>query len=203
MSFAELEGKYPTADIGSAVERRKQGRTDLQCMPPVVVWASMLADEGAGGVRELMSSLTSSGRGIDPSREFFGQIPQEYQIPIRVNHALIVFGLTINSLHEFLAEGSFDAQTWCDRYNLAITGTLLPKVKVGGETRDGVSAGELVTLRQSASHDKTLSFFFETPGFMPNMLRKVLENLGVFPIIQSMILPLYRERAQYLLSPQA
>lgn len=199
MSFAEIKGKYPaTPELRGIIERIKGGRTDFQRLPPVVVLASMFSNEGIDGVRQLMSSLTNSGLGIDPQREFFEQIPREYRVPIKINHALIIFGVTIESLHEFLGEGSFDAQAWCARYNSAITGTLFPEVRVKGEARDGVSVEELAILRQSALCDKTLSFFFETPGLMPNMLRKALGALDVLTITQSSILPLYRERAQVL-----
>lgn len=203
MSFAELEGKYPAGlELKEIVERRRGKKTEFQRMPPVVVLASLFAEEGVDEVREIMSFLTKSGLGIDPERDFFPQIPTEFQGPMKLNHALIIFGITVASIHKMLVSGEFDASLWCDRYNGAITGTLLPELRVKGEPGDGVSAEELAILRQRAFYDKTLSFFFETPSLMPNMLRKTLDNLNVFPIAQSLILPLYKERAQILLSPQ-
>lgn len=201
MSFAELGAKYPTGlELKGIVERRREKRTDFQNMPPVVVLASLFAEEGVDGVRQLMNYLTNSGLGIDPERDFFPQIPPEFQGPMKLNHALIIFGITVASIHEMLVSSEFDASLWCDRYNKAITGTLLPELRVKGEEREKVSVGELAILRQRASYDKTLSFFFETPTLMPNRLRKALENLNVFPIVQSLVLPLYKERANILVN---
>lgn len=203
MGFAELTGRYPAGpQLREIIERRRQLRTDLQKMPSVIVLADIFRQEGSYGFRELIGQVERAGVAIGPDEKFFQQIPDQYKSPIYNQYAAIVFGISIRSLHEMLLEGSFDGEVWCAMHNLSIAGTCFPSLNPKEKTSDRVPAGNLVILWQSALQDKTLSFFFETPGLMPNMLRKVLEDLGVLPVIFSTILPLYRERAQFLLSPQ-
>lgn len=200
MGFSELGGKYPAGlELGGIVKRRREFRTDLQCMPPVVVLASMFAEEGADGFRELMSFFTKSGLEIDPEQDFFPQIPPEFQGPMKLNHALIVFGVTVASIHEMLVTGELDGSVWCDKYNILITGTLLPKAVISGESIERLSAEDLRTLRAQTLQDKSLASFFSTHfSLLPKVLRGTLEIGGALPFIQNAILPLYRERAQFL-----
>lgn len=204
MGFAELEGRCPTADIRNIVKRKKERQTDLQAMPLVVVLASMFAEEGKDGVKELMSSLTRSGLNINPEREFFQQIPPEFQGPIKLNYALIIFGVTVASIHEMLINGELDGSVWGDRYNMLITGTLLPQAVIPKESMERLSAEDLKNLRRHASQDKSLaSFFDEHFELLPKVLQSTLRGAGALHFIQDVILPLYKERAQYLLSLQA
>ncbi|MBI3070461.1 MAG: hypothetical protein HYY87_04130, partial [Candidatus Levybacteria bacterium] len=139
MSFAELPGKYPAStELIGIIKRKQEGNGDFQ-MPLVVILASVFAEEGSLGLRGLMTSfndlrgINPSRLEIDPRRDFLEQIPREFQVPMRKNLALIVFGLSIRSLHEMLLEGSFDGGFWCDMHNLVISGTHFPKLKVRGE----------------------------------------------------------------------
>lgn len=200
MGFSELEGKYPAGlELKGVVERRRERKTDLQCMPSVVVLASLFAEDGSDGVRELMSFLTKSGLEIDPEREFFQQIPSEFQVPMKINHALIVFGVTVASIHEMLINGELDGSVWGDRYNTMIAGTLLPQAVIRGESRERLSEENLRSLRGQASQDKSLASFFDKHfEFLPEVLQNTLKAADVLSFIQSTILPLYRERAQFL-----
>lgn len=205
MSFAEIKDKYPAdPDIIGIIARTKQDRTDLQCMPPVIVLASRFSQEGADGVKELMSSLEKSGLKINRERDFFTQIPPEFQGPMKLNHALIVFGLTVGSIHEMLISGEVDGSVWGGRYNTLITGTLLPKAVIPKESIERLSAEDLKNLRGQASQDKSFASFFDTHfDLLPRVLQNTLKAADALPLIRTIILPLYRERAQFLLPPQA
>lgn len=190
MSLSELPGAGP--QLREIIKQRQKTWTGLEKMPPVIVLADIFRQGGSYGFRELMEQIERAGDAIVPDEKVF-QLEEQY--------AAIVFGISIRSLHAMLAEGSFDGQVWCERYNLATADTPFTGLQVKGKPIDEEVAVEgLVILRQLALEDKTLSFFFEHPYTMPNMLRKILEDLGVLSLIQSKILPLYRERAQYLLN---
>lgn len=207
MSIAEMGDKYPvTLDFRSLINAKKRLRPDLQNIPPVVVLADIFMQEGSDGLEKLMERIASAGVAIVPDENFFEQISDEQRSLMEEERAAIMFGISIRSLHAMLGGDSFngfDSQAWCDGYNRATAGTPFPSLQVKGGPIDIVATEDLTILRQLALEDKTLSFFFEHPYTMPNMLRRILEDLDVLPIICSMILPLYKERAQFLLSPQA
>lgn len=201
MSFAEIKVKLPSIpELGEMLKRWRDRRADLQGSPLVVVLASRFSQEGADGVKELMSFLEGYGVMINRERDFFTQIPPEFQGPMKLNYALIVFGVTVGSIHEMLISGEVDGSVWGGRYNTLITGTLLPKAVIPKESIEKLSAEDLKNLRGQASQDKSLASFFNTHfDLLPRVLQNTLKAAGALHFIQDAILPLYKERAQFLI----
>lgn len=165
----------------------------------VAILAEDLALAGRDGLRELTRRLNPSSTALAPDFSLSQDFSPTDQQAISDNLAAIMLGNTIISIEEMLRENVLDVKSWCDRYNLEISGTLIQKAVIEGSETVQITDSQWHTMLSFAKEDKSLSIFFGV-GFnsLPDYLKLFLSQPARAQAIGK-IIPLYKERAKYLI----
>lgn len=206
MSVENFFRTYPAdKDLKGRLVKEK-----LPAMSPVATFAAKLARDAGDGLREITRKLSDSGISFKIDQESFQRLPPEDREKMLINHAGVIFGVSIPVLEDCIAnsKGTFDLELWCSLYNAAISGTQFSTMKPEKEKIVGeLSKDRLQKMRDLVGKDKTFAIFFENNEniieSMPESLKNILAKSIVLPIIQEYILPRYKERAKMLISPSS
>lgn len=205
MSHLEALGEsYPASPqlVTILENRRKQELSHPQSL--VTAFANALIKDGSNRLKDLFNGINTVIATPSSVNVFFREVPvltQEQDEAL----AEIIFGACLVSLDDAIWSGKVDMAIWFAKYNEAISGTPLRQIHIHDNAIEVLSRDYLnEILTPLAIEDKTLaSLFSEKFRFLPELLRLILNESGRLPLIRTRILPLYRERAQFLLSPQA
>lgn len=160
-----------------------------------------MAQAGGEGIQELTreSSYARVAMNFDP--DLFKRMGPKNRNALIQHHAAVVFGVSVLGIEDALWTRVFDRSVWFVRYNLAMAGTPFRGTKMRGKGIEELSAEQHSTLISHAVRDKTLSVFFNGElKSLPTGLRSILEQAGRLQQIRSGVLPVYAERAYYLVS---
>jgi hypothetical protein len=132
-------------------------------------------------------------------RVITGFVTEGYKDRILAGIAGGIFGRCVGALENAASTGRYDHQEWCDGYNevigeyldrenYAFSYELLPSVNLGNLKNKIEEDGTFSTL---FSEDSGLSIF-------PDRLVEVLQRKQVIPVINRLIVPLWKTRAGFL-----
>ena len=203
MSIESFCIRFPdNPDIRGIVENRRE--TERQYGKSlVVILAEQLAREGRDGVREIINKLSSSNTMFELDQKGFQKLPVQDQENMITHYAAIIFGNSVRPLEQTAVSGEYDHEDFRGGYNSDIRGLPIDEEKVRTEKREKLSVEQLALMRSFLKEDPTFAILFEEKGVqaLPNTLRQFLEDRGALPVIRSAILPLYKPRATFLISP--
>ncbi len=191
-----------------ALDKDLKGRIIKEKLPnmsPVATFAGKLARHSGDGLKEITKKLNDSGTAFRIDQESFQRLSQDDRDKLTINHAGVMFGISIQTLEDCLITGAFDIELWSSLYNNVISGTQFSKMHPKeGQSMETLSKDHLQTMRKLAGKDRTLSIFFENGQdgvvSMPEVLRNMLTKSGILSIIQEHILPSYKPRAQMVIA---
>lgn len=202
MSLENFCNRYPAnPEVRGIVENRR--RTEGQYGKSlVVILAEQLAREGRDGVREIINKLSGSNTMFRLEQESFQRLPAQDRSNLFRNYEAIVFGNVVVSIEKTLANGEYDHEDFCERYNLDTSGFQLDKAEAGTKKREKLSREQMSRIYLTAGTDKTLAGFLEGEdvGALPSALREFLESRGLLNAIRENILPIYKPRAKFVVA---
>lgn len=168
---------------------------------PIVTFCRSLADESARGLREILKRNSADEVTFEPKDLSSLNLPPQQRSRARLQCCGILFGLSIPAIERTVIERVFDAQLLSAEVNIAISGTLLRRMWVEGNQTVPLSVPDWQSMIGLIKSDKTFGSFFQNNGLklMPRSLRIFLESSGLLPDIREIILPMYQERAKYLI----
>ena len=176
-------------------KKSREGRSDRSL---IGLLAEDLTKAAGEGMRELTKGMSQSETTLGPDSAIFRQMAPETVKAIFEHNAAIIFGVSVVGIEDTLWNGSFDGRGWADRYNIAISGTLLSRITIDLDAEE-LTSEQWHTMIAQANQDKTLSGFFkEGIVTLPSMLRRILHESRQLPQIRADIIPIYQERARFL-----
>lgn len=196
MSVENFFLRYPAdRNLKSTMFREK-----LPNMSPVATFAAKLAKDAGDGLREIAKKLDNSDTAFGINNESFQRLTQEDKEKMAINHAGVFVGVSIQTLEDCVINGSFDLGLWCSLYNTATNGTQISAMNpVKGQNNETLSRDHLQKMRDLARKDKTFAIFFEDGlESTPSSLRNILVRSEILTVIQRIILPPFKERANFL-----
>jgi len=166
----------------------------------VAILAQQLAREGRDGIRETLNKYFPGNTMFELDQKILERIPAEDKQKMFDNYAAIVFGLAVVSLERTLVNGEYDHEDFCQRYNLATGGMQLGKAEAEDVKVEKLSHDQMGQMYAVIKKDKTFTLFFEQEGIQaaPHVLRQFLQEKNTILNIRKAILPLYKERARFL-----
>lgn len=181
----------------------KKARDGHSCRSLIGLLALDISQAGGEGMRELTRRFSHSEVAMSFDSDSFRAIDPEIRDALISHHAAVVFGISVVNIEDILCEGVFDMRQWRDRYNIAISGTPFrgefPEVGTKGKDVERLTKEQQNTLISCASQDKTLVIFFnEGRKSLPVGLKSILEQPGRLRQIRASVLPIYSERARFL-----
>jgi hypothetical protein len=191
MSIENFFGQYR----GEANLKEKLKDERLYNRSSVATLALNLAKEAGDGLREYTGKLEEPNVALSLDSESLLTLPQDIRNKIIINHAGVIFGVSIPPLEQCYIDGSFDLEEWCSFYNLSISGTRLSKMKTEeGRSKEILSKDNLQKGRQALIKDPTFSSLFaEDIQYIPKSLRNMLVKSQIIPTIQQDIIPSWKE----------
>ena len=204
MSIESFISKYPAVpDLRKTVEDIKveEGKSDRSL---VVILAEQLIRECRDGIREELNKINPGNTMLELDQRTFQQIPEEDRQKMFVNYSGIVSGILFCSIEKALVERRCYFRDLRGIYDLATQGLQLPEFpSVIGKIEE-FTTEQLSQTYSLAKEDKTLTRFLEREEgiqAMPATLREFVEWTGSLSIIRQDILPSWKERAKFLISP--
>lgn len=199
MSIEAFKTRFPAdpREIRGIVERSRNNNGSSL----VVVLARNLVYEAAIGLRRNLERFSQAGQAIKPDDLMLPGMSPEHRQQTILNYTGIVFGISVASLEHSLINRVFDASLLTTDYNIAITGTPLKPAEVNDDPVVPLTYDHMRLMYQIAGRDLTFALFFQSEGFSatPVRLREFISDTQVFPWIQQTILPMYHERARFLI----
>lgn len=196
MSAENIFSNYPP-DQDFSVTLRSEAKA--QGYDPVVYLGIELTKTGR---EELLQKCGSFEEELDHDpRDVVEALVQE---ATEDEHTAIFFGHLIEGLGKSLETRKFDLGALIGKFNLSISGTLLPELELPEDYNDviDIEHDELIGMRSVYSGDKTFTKFFRRPEYLPRELERFLRK--EFRIFESAsfkkILPLWEQRAKLLIS---
>lgn len=167
----------------------------------VGVLAEKLIKASGEGLRAITQEVGRQGVTLPIDEIIAKYLSAQQGERLAIHQAAIIFGTSLLSIEDALVTKIFDGQSWCDRYNMAISGTPLEKVKTIGEVGEEVLTEETwQKMVDCANQDKTFARFFgEGIQTLPDQLGIVLQDLALQGCIQSQVIPVFYERAEFLI----
>ncbi len=158
-----------------------------------------LADRLVETARQEMRGISDS-HNLPPTPE-----ASRFLLGQAVPHAgAIIFGTSVKGLMEWDETGYFEHDVLRSRLDNALTGTPIPNHKRPewlASDHETVAMPKLAAIKQRVIHDPTFSFFFENPEYMPDGLKRYLDDLNFFkwgdlPVLNGR----WKEIANYLVT---
>ena len=199
MSLEAFKLKYPTEpSIRRMIEGIRADRNRRRSL--VGVLAEELTSEGASGFKELTRVLqSSSNETVVPDMGLMNTLPPPVKTESFKNLAAVVFGLSVVGLEDAMMDFQFNSSEWAARYNLAMSGSFVPKMEVVGVDVEEIPDQKWRAMIDLAGKDKTLAIFFKDMRAMPKTLKVILEKANFDVLIQESISSVFKERACFLL----
>lgn len=201
MSLESFCERFPVNhELRPMLERRKidQGRSGRSL---VGLLAGELVSEAGNGLREISGQINpSQSEVIVPDRKLIEKLSHKERERLFNHLAAVAFGVSVVSLEDTLIEKTFDATDWCNRYNLAISGSFIPKVEVKGLEVVEIQDDRWRSMVAFVKRDRTFAIFFKEGGSaMPTLLSKIIERSGALELIRRRVIPIYSPRASLLI----
>ena len=196
MSVENFCKRFPAStDVRGIIEDIRS--TDIKTGKSLIaILAEQLVREGRDGLREIIKELNPGQIMLRMTLEDFRRISasEENRQKIFINYASVFFGLAVGFLETSLIEREYNHQDWPDEERYP-SNTQSQK-----EGREKLLPEKLNDMYSIVKKDKTFGLFFEEEGIqaMPDAMQELLKEKEVLPIIRESILPLYRQRAQFL-----
>ena len=205
MSIENFVGKYPANKeaLSDILKRQKQRETNLSTKADVVLLALNLAREGGNGLRESSKTLDSSSTASGLTPRDVVSMPEGIRERIGNSLAAIMCGVAIYSIDDTISNKAFSYELVAGLYNMGVSGTPFVSLKVGEIKEEEILDDKYRRMISLATKDRTLTSFFEQENLqlIPNGLRRLIGQMEILPVIRSEIIPIFKPRAQLLISP--
>jgi len=205
MSIEIFWAKYPAnPEVRSSIENIKKTETGKSL---IAILAEQLVIEGRDGIRKIFNKYYPGNTMFELDQKSLEKITAEDKQKMFYNYAGIVFGHAVVSLERTLVSREYDHEDFCQRHNLATQGMQIVKAETGDVNVEKLSQDQMGKMYAIVNKDKTFALFFEgeereegkeTIMAMPHALRRFLLENDRILIIRKAILPLYKERAKFL-----
>ena len=201
MSLEHFSQTHPaTPELREIMLRRKEmGINSDRSL--VSLLALDMAKAAGEGIQELTRGYSYARVAMNFDPDLFKRMDLKTRNALIQHHAAVVFGVSVAGIEDALCTRVFDRSVWFVRYNLAVVGTPFRGTNMRGKGIEELSTEQHSTLISQAARDKTLSVFFNGElKSLPTGLRSILEQAGRLQQIRSGVLPIYAERAYYLVN---
>ncbi len=200
MSLEDFKNKYPAEQALKAIVEGRREKRGIRGRSLVGILAEELVSDAASGFKLLTAPLSREVVGIVPDMSLMQKLEPSAREGAFTHIAAVVFGISVVCLEDSLASMQFDASDWSARYNLATSGTIVPKSEVMGLPVENIAEGGWMQMLRMAGNDKTLTIFFDgNMDNMPESLRRIIDRANSGVRIRDKIIPMYRERASFLI----
>ena len=205
MSVETLIGRNPAQILEAQSyvgEKAKKERESGHTRSSVHIVASTFIDEGRKELKEISDRLTGSGVRINPesTTPLFQQIPLDDRKPASLAYTAVTFGVTMITFKKLLEEKVFTPREMANLFNYSVDGTFIPKWKTNGLGEIEVPKPKQRLLNELAHSDPSLSIIpIKRMDLIPDKLKKVITNVGLFPFATRAFVPSYRDNVGILI----
>ncbi len=198
MSLEHFSQTHPASpELREIMLRKKERGKNSGSL--VSLLAFDMAQAAGSGIQELTREFSYARVAMNFDPDLFKRMDPKNRNALIQHHAAVVFGVSVLGIEDALWTRVFDRSVWFVRYNLAMAGTPFRGTNMRGKGIEELPAEQHATMIYHAGKDKTLSVFFNGElKSLPTGLRSILEQAGRLQQIRSGVLPIYSERARFL-----
>jgi hypothetical protein len=204
MSIENFINIYPAdrLQLRDILERQKQRETNFSTKANVALLAYNLAREGGDGLRDASRRLLSSSTTMRYTPNDLLKMPDGTRQELLKSWAEIICGISIYAIDDTIWNKTFSYDLVAGLNNTMARGTPFVPLRVQEVKEEAIPDDKWRSMVGLAGKDKTLTSFFQNDNMhlMPNGLRRLVEQMYVLPLINSDVIPVFRPRAQLLVS---
>ena len=205
MSIENFQGIYPAnkEQLRDILSRQRDREISYAAKSLVVLLALNLAREGGNGLRESSRTLDSSSTASGLTPRDVHSMPEGIRERIGNSLTAIMCGVAIYSIDDTISNKAFSYELVAGLYNMGVSGTPFVSLKVGEIKEEEILDDKYPRMISLATKDRTLTSFFEQENLqlIPNGLTRLIDRMEMLPVIRSEIIPIFKPRAQLLISP--
>lgn len=204
MSIKELIGRDATQILKAQAlvleKARKEEELGRRKSHTYIV-ATTFIGEGQKELREISERLARSGIQIDPRStiSIFHQLPPNDRRVGNLAYAAVTFGVIMISLDKLAEEKVFNPREMISLFNYSLNGTFIPKWEANSLGEVAMSKQQYREFLELRREDSSLTnVLLRHPDKIPEELRRFINNTGLVPFAEKILVPPFRQQVQKL-----